>query len=214
MWESGAINDDSRYWDSESEEWKPIKELIEPKPPVLEEQPESGEEDWHVSNIDFPGADNPAPPVLKDSTPPKSKSTLTLISQIAFVIAGMALIIFLLPKIEFWRLTSEATEIKGEGTEIKGVNIVAWKIQNAKETGRGSVYAEWKFHLKNESNQPKRGQLWLYGEDKDGFQCYDNVYEVMTRIPPYGEIKKIEEVFFPAGKYDPIETWEIVWKQY
>ena len=41
MWESGTITSDSLHWNTEAEEWRPIKDLVEPSlPPVLDEQTE------------------------------------------------------------------------------------------------------------------------------------------------------------------------------
>jgi hypothetical protein len=196
MWESGTITSDSLYWNTEAKEWNPIKELLESQNPPL---PVVNEPPAPVLKVSPPPVINaPLPPVLNQPIPPKSKSRIPLLSIV--VLIGLVAVI----------LVSMSSEI-GSG---KGVKIVEWSLESTKQSATGSVYANWKFHLKNESNIPKHGQLWLYGKDKDGFQCYKRPYQTLTRIPPKGEIKKIEEVFFTAEKDDLIETWEIVWKQY
>ena len=61
MWESGTITSDSLYWNTEAEEWKTIKELVEPSPPqVLDEHTERDEESWHEHHIAPPVLDEPA----------------------------------------------------------------------------------------------------------------------------------------------------------
>jgi len=89
MWESGTITSDSLYWNTESEEWKPIKELVEAPPPVLEEQPESGDEDWHVSNIALPVVNEAPPPTLKEPVQPKSPFKAIVFGTVMLVVIGV-----------------------------------------------------------------------------------------------------------------------------
>ena len=94
----------------------------------------------------------------------------------------------------------------------KGVEIVEWDVTYKSSRSTGSVRANWKIHLRNGSGKESRGHLWLYGVDKDGFQCFENLYQVFTTIPPRGEIKRIEEVFFQPGEYEKIDKFRIAWK--
>jgi len=89
MWESGTITSDSLYWNTESEEWKPIKELVEAPPPVLEEQPESGDEDWHVSNIALPVVNEARPPTLKEPVQSKSPLKAIVFGTVMLVVIGV-----------------------------------------------------------------------------------------------------------------------------
>jgi hypothetical protein len=92
MWESGAITSDSLYWNAESEGWKPIKELVEAPPPVLEEQPESGDEDWHVSNIALPVVNEALrTKILENLEPvqPKSPFKAIVFGTVMLVVIGV-----------------------------------------------------------------------------------------------------------------------------
>ncbi len=92
------------------------------------------------------------------------------------------------------------------------VEIVEWDVTYKSSRTTGSVQADWRFSLTNNATSRTRGQLWLYGIDKDGFQCYENVYEVYTDIPAQGDLKRIHEIHFEPGEYERIETFKIVWK--
>lgn len=92
------------------------------------------------------------------------------------------------------------------------VEIVEWSVTPGKEDSIGSIRAEWKIHLRNNSQTPQVGGVWLYGYDKNGFQCYENVHEVVTVIPPGGEFKVISRAFFSRGEYDRIQKFGMIWK--
>jgi len=104
---------------------------------------------------------------------------------------------------------SRATAAKPDD---KGIKIVEWNVTYKSRKSTGSVQTDWKIHLKNESDKPKRGQLWFLGFDKEGFECHKDIYEIMTTIPGNGEIKKIHEVYYQPGEYERIETYKILWK--
>jgi len=89
MWESGAITSDSLYWNAEAEEWKPLKELVEPPPSVLDEQTERDEEDWHVHDIALPALNESSPPVLNQPIPPKSPFKTIVFGIVMLVVIGV-----------------------------------------------------------------------------------------------------------------------------
>lgn len=119
-----------------------------------------------------------------------------------------------LPKTREWdgQTAIIAAPEQSTGAEVKPVEIVEWSVTFNKRRSTGSVLADWKFHLRNNSESRKIGQLFLLGYDKDGFECYQNIFEVLTTIPAGGEVKKIHEAFFNVGVYDKIDKFGIVWK--
>jgi hypothetical protein len=135
------------------------------------------------------------------------------------IVAGvcMLLITLVVPPVTFVSLftirsSTSATQFDASRAIPSAVDIVEWDVSIKDSRSTGSVHANWKFHLRNRSERPRVGQLWLYGYDKDGFECYQNVYEILTTIPPGGELKKIEEAFFEPGVYQKIDKFKIVWK--
>lgn len=93
------------------------------------------------------------------------------------------------------------------------VNLEFFEILNPRDRSTGSTYADFKFQLQNTSDKPVRGQLWLYGYDKDGFECYEYLYEVLTRLNPRQQMKKVSEIWFDVGVYKQIDTFRAEFKE-
>ena len=92
------------------------------------------------------------------------------------------------------------------------IEIVEWDVSPGEKSRTGSSHANWKIHLKNNSNRVQTGSIWLHGYDKDDFECYKNVHESLTAIPVGGELKVISKPFFASGEYEKITKFSISWR--
>jgi hypothetical protein len=92
------------------------------------------------------------------------------------------------------------------------VDLLVSEITHKRTKSTGSVEANWKIDLRNNTERKLRGQLWVCGYDKDGFECYKNLYEVLTTLQPNEERKLYHELWFDVGQYQKCATFKFEMK--